>query len=220
MDYYKLKYREYNSEFFKNRLPNDVQIRVRRFQKQRGSILIEHIVPGKPTNIRIYLGRLENEKQHLFTLKHEMCHLYQFIRGKKLGHDTYFWQLLKAIGGQANITYKKCNEVFGDEVMLRRREEVIKMTEIAEAKKKPGTHVLVDLLKEGPKTVEALAEGAGVAINTVKVQLSFHLKQKGYIIEKAGEGDAVTYQITGQGEPLPQKPKKAKKVKEDEAPAE
>jgi predicted ArsR family transcriptional regulator len=78
-----------------------------------------------------------------------------------------------------------------------------------EIKKVPGTVKLAEMLQEGPATVAELAEACGISENTVKVQLSFHLKQKGYVIEKTEDGK---FQITGKGEPLPPKPKKAKKA--------
>lgn len=86
------------------------------------------------------------------------------------------------------------------------------MAEAAEAapKKIPGTIKLATMLQEGEYTVDELATECGISPNTVKVQISFHLKQKGYVIEKTEEGK---FKITGQGDPLPKKPKK---VKEEE----
>lgn len=224
MDYYGIKYREYNKEFFKNRLPNDVDIKIRRFTKRFGTIYIyarykDGVVtriPNKPF-AQILLGLVETEARQLLTLKHEMCHLYCFIRGKQVGHTEYFWKLLKAIGGAPTLGYKTAEIVFAEKYQ-ERKEEVSRMSkETNEVKKTPGTVLLAEKLQSGAYTVEQLAEMCGVSINTVKVQISFHLKQKGYIIDKVQEGEVTKYRITGKGPELPKKPKKVKPEVVEEA---
>jgi biotin operon repressor len=147
-----------------------------------------------------------------------MCHLYCFIRKIKVGHTEYFWKLLKAIGGVPTLHYQTALEVFGKERCEQRlkqikTEGVMKMAKEQKEKKIPGTVRLATMLENGSYSVDELAEACGLSVNTIKVQLSFHLKQKGYQIA-CNEGK---YQITGKGPALPPRPKKAKKV---EAPEE
>lgn len=90
-----------------------------------------------------------------------------------------------------------------------------KAEEVKEPKKTPGTILLIAELEQGAKTVDELAESCGISVNTVKVQLSYHLKMKGYVVEKTvGEDKVARFTITGQGDPLPKPEKKVKAVEE------
>jgi len=215
-DYFKLKYLQFNKDYFKNRLPKDVEIRLRRMQSRYGTIRI-YDKKGTACNItgefpfaKILLSTLETELQHLSTLKHEMVHLYCYIRGKNFGHTEYFWKLCQAIGVLPLPGWKICENVYGEEAIKLRREEVsntmAKEKAPAVEKKTPGTKLLIDALKVGG-TAEELAEKCGISINTVKVQISFHLKKKGYIIEKMEKDGKVAFKITGQNAPAVEAPK-------------
>lgn len=219
MDYYKLKYLEFNKRFFLNRLPTNVRIAIRAYSARKGCIHI-HGKNATPYYAEIFLGKTLKESEQLLTLKHEMVHLYCHIRDKEIKHSPYFWKLLKVIGGEPNLNYKTAKIIFGEERWEKRGEYLVeeqkKQGEVRtmaeeKAKKVSGTAKLVDMLEKGAYTVAELAEGCGISLNTVKVQLSYHLKQKGYVIAKDGD----KYTITGKGEPLPQKPKVKKEKPAD-----
>ena len=216
MDFMELKYHQFNKQFFLNRLPRNVDIRLRRMTSRYGTI---HIYgekgsvcnyDGSKPFAKIYISAVETTIQHLSTMKHEMVHLYLYIRGKNFGHTEHFWKLCKAIGVLPLPGYALCEGVYGSEAINKRREEVNSQMADNKApaveKKVPGTKLLVEALKVGG-TIEALAEKCGISINTVKVQMSFHLKKKGYIIAKTEKDGKVSFQITGQNAPV--KPVKA-----------
>lgn len=79
------------------------------------------------------------------------------------------------------------------------------------AKDGKGTKI-IEALKKGFKSVDELVELSGASKNTVTITLGYHLKNKGFTVEKKDKAGVAVYKIIGEGAPVV---KKEKKIKEE-----